>query len=285
VRLELIGWLRRLDGDRVEVWHDRLLNWSVAEELVERRKSESLTSQELNEAIAKLWGLSERRSGRYLGYVPLDVLWLIADSVGGLSAELPGLIEAIEKTQGMPHQLDRFYNETLPTLGERAISGIIERVKSAPQGEHNRYPYLAASALVSIALSDNTTGAKCGRELISESDKDLQRVGLRVLAAAPDSSTLDRLWELHQEHCRAKDTDEFRSWYPLYDAGFTALRVAVKQHPDWLETQIEAAPPEDTPVHELAYLLASLEVEAGRRVWQRKKRSCSTKSPLRSKGA
>ncbi len=38
-RLERIGWLRRVGDDRAEIWHDRLLNWAVAEAVAEKWRS------------------------------------------------------------------------------------------------------------------------------------------------------------------------------------------------------------------------------------------------------
>lgn len=279
VRLESIGWLRRLDGDRVEIWHDRVLNWAVAEELVARRENETLSSQDLKEVVANLWGTSERRCGRYLGYVPLDVLWIIGNPSHVLREELPSLIEALEESAENHNYLEHLYGKSLPTLGERVIDGIVERVRSAPKGDANRYPHLAANAIVKIGLGNKEAAAQCGRELISDPDKDLQQVGMEVLATAPDPSTLDRLWELHQGLCTDKGSEDFGSWWPKYDRSFTALRSVVKQNPEWLKNQVDTADPKQAPVHELVYLLASLEGEAGRRIWREKKEVLFAKVP------
>lgn len=57
VRLEQIGWLQRLEDGRVKVWHDRLLNWAVAESLVADFRSAQISIEGLTERFT---GLSKR---------------------------------------------------------------------------------------------------------------------------------------------------------------------------------------------------------------------------------
>ena len=276
-RLESVGWLRRLDGDRVEIWHDRLLNWAVAEELVSRRLSGTISSSELAELVSKLWDDSERRSGRYLGYVPLDVLWMAGDPIHGLREELPALIAALEDSPEMRHDYDRLYEISLPTLGGRIIEAIVARVRSASKGRGNRYPQLGSNTLVKIGAEDTTAVAACGRTLIHEADEDLQQMGMRVLAHVPHADALDRLWELHQDHCKLMESKDDVPWWLKYDASFAALRASVRRWPGWLERQIDTADGQRAPVSELAYLLATVEGETGDRLWRQSKQTLFAK--------
>jgi hypothetical protein len=73
-RLEGLGWLRHRTDGHVEVWHDRLLNWAVAEFLVEQRQSKVIDSATLGAWLARFHHQEERFAGKFLGYISMDVL-------------------------------------------------------------------------------------------------------------------------------------------------------------------------------------------------------------------
>ena len=76
-RLERCGWLTRIDANRIRVFHDRLLNWAVAQSLFASLQSGKRSVDDFVVQVAEL----NRRDGHagqmFLGYVPMDVLWLV----------------------------------------------------------------------------------------------------------------------------------------------------------------------------------------------------------------
>lgn len=142
-RLERVGWLRTGPDGRVRVWHDRLLNWAVAEGLVDAWKGGELTADQV---CAKLQRCSHSLvAGQQLGYVPMDVVWLAADPQCGLQRHVSQLIAAIE---GEHPEL--FYSQMLPTLGVRVIPALISRLRETAGGVTDRHPRLVAAALKGV---------------------------------------------------------------------------------------------------------------------------------------
>jgi hypothetical protein len=120
LRLERAGWWN-WTNEGVEVWHDRLLSWSVAEALAESA-AEAVLPERLMLCIK-----ASGRTGRILGYVPMDVLWLLSEKPGdrGLVA---GMIARFERQDAFGYQ--QTY-QLLYTLGSRIVPGLLERLARA----------------------------------------------------------------------------------------------------------------------------------------------------------
>jgi hypothetical protein len=63
-----VGWIRRAPRERFEVWHDRLLNWAVAEAMVDALRSGELTQNDFCARTRKLCHEPYGDGGRFLGY-------------------------------------------------------------------------------------------------------------------------------------------------------------------------------------------------------------------------
>ena len=74
-----------MEGDRVVMSHDRLLNWVVAKCLADRFEDGDVTEDELSKVLSRLtshraaW--SQDFAALRLGYVPMDVFWLLAECI------------------------------------------------------------------------------------------------------------------------------------------------------------------------------------------------------------
>jgi hypothetical protein len=281
-RLEAIGWLRRLDDGRVEIWHERLLNWAVAEALIEQRQDNRISTTDLGAWLAKFQRYSERFAGRFLGYVPMDVLWLASDPQRGLSAQVSSqLIAAIERHREYAGYPDSLYKDLLPTLGKHILPALLERLQGSVEQieeaqdpasqKFNPYPQLIATTLVRIAKKDPESVQRSAVQLLDESVPELQQTGMRVLARSPCATALDRLWELHKQHARLLKEGKDPERYFLYDLSFPALRSCVQLEPNWLVAQIHAVDRKTDPVWELAYLVANLEGSSAREIWTKVK--------------
>ncbi len=278
VRLETVGWLRRLDGDRVEVWHNRVLNWAVAEALVSRRQAGTITTVQLGEQIAKLFDIFTSPSGMFLQYVPMDVLWLSSDQTRGFANEVSTLLTALEQTpmyRGYPEGL---YEWLLPTLGFRIVGSMLERVRQTVNQEFNPYPRFAAAAVSKIGMREPQEVAALGRKLLNDPLQDVREVGLRILAKYPVAGAFDKLWSIHCEIYKSYQAQE-EGAVRKYEISFSALRLCVHLDPTPLLTRIEQAD-NNEPASELAYLVASLEGHAGSEIWLKVKNLLFTKVPV-----
>lgn len=274
-RLESLGWLRRRTDDRVEVWHDRLLNWAVAEFLVEQRQSQESDTATLGAWLARLHGNEERFAGRFLGYVPMDVLWLASEPERGLIGEVPQLIAALEGNNAAGGSADALYRRLLPTLGERILPVLKARFRTLEaQADPISYAQLLTLALKGIGKRFPRSVQTYAVELLKKPVPSLPDVGMRVLAEFPSVAALDDLWELHKQHVRqlaassSDDEQESRGQF-LYkhDLSFSALRAGTNLDPDWLARAIHQVDAQTEPVWELAYLMANLNVADAKTRW------------------
>ena len=108
------GLLRLASGGRsLEIWHDRILNWAVAEGLVSALRSGEITAETL--VSRAIQGESNNPLHRRLDYVAMDTLWLLTTPEFGLGAAVVHQFLAALDEQWSPE--NRLRN--LPTLGAR----------------------------------------------------------------------------------------------------------------------------------------------------------------------
>ena len=98
-RLLLTRLVTRVRGGRmVELWHERLLQWAIAEGLVSGLRARRLTPEGLCDRVRSC---IEGEGGRRFGYVPMDVLWLLADPAAPREQEILGLLQLFEEIDGL----------------------------------------------------------------------------------------------------------------------------------------------------------------------------------------
>lgn len=270
-RLESIGWLRRLPDGRVEAPHDRLLNWAVAEFVVWQRKNNRISTDEFRNTVVDLLQVGRQRAGRFLGYLPLDVLWLMADEANGVRAEIPSLLEGIENAGPMVGYPTGLYEKVLPTLGARIIDAMIERVRQTAGRDFNPYPKLVAKAIWEIGSKNPSAVADLGRTLIREELPEIQETALRILTRFPHHEVLDDLWKLHLAGLRQQDDQDGSGSRLPYKLTFAALKACIQRDPAWLSLCIERSNPQIEPISELAWLVCNLEGDSANQVWSQSK--------------
>lgn len=124
------GFLRPAsDGRCVEIWHDRLLNWAVAEGLVAAFRAGDIT---MDTFVARaLEEDAPPASRRRLGYVAMDTLWLLAAPELELGAAVREFLAALT-TRWTHHML----LNNLPTLGPRLTPHLFALLEApAAEGE------------------------------------------------------------------------------------------------------------------------------------------------------
>jgi len=264
IRLSRLGFLRRTPGGQFEIWHDRILNWAVAQGLVAAFRTNEIDAVTFCGHLQDLFKGDRSYSGRFLGYVPMDVVWTIADPAYGSPDILDQVIQALE--QAGWRQAEVLYENLLPTIGQRIIPALYRRLRVASCYDSGLLANRIASA---IATFDESDLAGLTADLLGDESPLVQRSALRILTKRPCPRLLDQIWKLHCK-MEASPGDFLRpheSKHFLYSEAFDALKAGVRLDRQWLEGRIAGAEPSREPVHDLAYLLATLDNAAD--MWQK----------------
>ncbi len=263
------GWLRRTEADELLFSHDRLLNWAVAVEVARRVRSGSLPVAELAEFMLTCLG-DLRAFQRPLGYVTMDVFWLIANKpVPGL--DLGALLRRIEDDHRLSSNL---YEDMLPTLGEPAISWLISRLKDVFSFHDARTVY-QRSGLEKIAAQRDVDMGPGIVVLLDSGVVELQRIGLQLIARQPRRDYLDALWLLRGLHDLSGPEA-----YLNAPAWAKAMRACAALDLEWLIARIKARGTTPANLSDLAYVIAGIETNDAVRLWAEVREELAARIPL-----
>lgn len=272
-KLVSASWLRETSPGRYEIWHDRLLNWAVAEAAAENLRYHSTDNEACCAAVAALFREPRVKCGRLLSYVPMDVLWLLSKPNSPDTGQFSRLIAQCESVLEW-RASEILHAELLPTLGDRAVPFLLERLRDPAETDSDSV-YAIQKLVDGLVATKCQSIAKHGMDLLADPSPKINRVGVLVLARCPDPSALDRLWWIHADGVRNPTTYlwEHESDWSLHKHTFDALKANAKLDPIWLERAIRDAESSE-PVHDLAYLVAQANnIE----LWQRTKRAIMSK--------
>ena len=159
-----------------------MLNWTLAEALTERLRSEPDKSGEIIADVCKLLVDPRIPSGRMLG-IRADGLSMAAArriSPGGPSGAIGTAVDAMESALG-PGRSDMLFEELLPTLGSRILPELVKRLEDKAVGG----PLPAVRTLASaVAAIGGDAARSAARELLDDSRPMVQRAGMQVSADA-----------------------------------------------------------------------------------------------------
>lgn len=281
-RLEGVGWLRRLEDDRVEVAHDRLLNWAVAKAVFAKRSTKVITTEDLATTLVPYFrGEKTKQVGRTLADVTLDVLWMLSNEADRFRNDIPIVLAALEDPSGI-WKSEPLYKNILPLLGPGIIGAVVERTKSTLRSAErpSPLPRFLADAIIQTGKQHPNDAADWGNRLIRDSDQEIRESGVLVLKRFPNPAALDELWNIHKQNFAVFDRQEGEHWWVGYEQTFDALRSCVQLQPEWLERQIEQSNANNEPITELAYLVANLPGNTGVKLWKRAKQQLLLKVPI-----
>jgi len=266
-RLEAVGWLQRSEGGEAAFAHDRLLNWAVAEALAQRFWHKELSVEELGSILVKCGMSSARHFRRWLRYVPMDVLWLLARDAQG-AAKVARLVQQLEESREYGSYGEDLYAHLLPTLGSRAAPVLLARLDTIIDGGEGDYRVkLIGEGLVAVARQEGVELTDEVSALLDAPSHDRQAVAIAVLTSNGDACFLDRLWQLHQQRYEALNDRDGKLSSLDYQASFAALGACIRLDPAWLRRRIIEANEECEPVSELAYLLNNLDHPCAAALW------------------
>lgn len=283
-RLQAIGWLKVTASGGIEVWHDRLLNWAIAAGLVRLRRAGLLSTAELVEAIKPLWTEYGTRLQARLRYVPADLLWLLCGEAieSTLRADVDALLVAKEDGSEGGHGLESFYENLVPTLGERVIPFLIARLRVSRSERWNPYPRHIATALARIGRTAQVAVEACIPGMLQDSVPEIQEAAVLLSTVFPLARTMESLWKIHQQNFKTRDQQRAgtNTWRGSdYEESFEALQCGVNANPNWLVEKIPSADPAQEPVSELAYLTATLEGTDAPSIWEQVREDLFRKVP------
>jgi hypothetical protein len=95
-RLCRVGWLQPVPPSHYQVWHDRLLNWAAAEAVCDQYQTRAIDLPTLCERLRRLCYSPLDGVARPLGYLPMDVAWLLAEPGRNAADAVAAIIEALE---------------------------------------------------------------------------------------------------------------------------------------------------------------------------------------------
>lgn len=243
-RLQRSGWFEVHQSGACSLWHDRLLNWLIADTLVEDFLSGRRTVADLSTLVKSSYAGELTTGGRRLGYVAMDTLWLLSER-NAPPAVFASVLAALESARHS-HSL---YTEMVPTLGERAGAGVLARLEQHLVGELADGAIETATCLSRISSSEAI--AKARALLLSESPQQ-HTVALHILRRQGDPVSLDRLWALH---LRAESTP---NRLLEYERRMHALEAGIKLRSEWLKRKLELAAGDTPGLVELIYLLSKV---------------------------
>jgi len=264
-RLETIGWLRRLDDGRYEVWHSRLLNWAVAEALVAEHRAGRLTSGALKTRLTEFMDDKRLYAGQSLAYASMDTLWLLSGRDAAAVNVVAEAIAGMDTAAGQSSYPDRFYRYVLSTLGRRLIPALIARVRMSEDLGANPFPRLVASVVRQTAQTDPSE-AQVVAALAGDPNAAIQALAEHVVALFPSAEALDPIWSRQAAGILGGtskvDVEEFGRRTRRRSALIAAARLA----PAWVVDRINDT---DDPslLKELAALIRSLDADKSMGTW------------------
>lgn len=280
-RFEEVGFLRRTNSLALEVWHDRLLNWAVAEGLFHKCLSGEYSGEQLYSIISRLSTPFSASPFWRLRYVPADILWLVTRNVfaNEQKVEFARMIQAMEGEH--PRLVaEAVYREVLPTIGPSIVSALIERVRGSHCEGWNPYPSYVATCFSRLAKTSQESVHNQMLPMLQDPSEEVQDTALLTLLLVPGPAVLDELWILHKRNTLLSERPNLRR-----ERSFEALRSCASADVNWLTKRIREADPQAEPVADLLFILANLPVNEGLHVWQQTKSDLFEKLPMEGRRA
>lgn len=250
-----IGWLVRVDSGLYRVWLDRMCNWQIAEMLANSIRSGESDASDVGERCAEiLWSNPFGRPHR-LGYVPMDLVWLLMEQCGPEEGSLNLLLRKLE----VDYQSVRgLYRGFAPTLGSGIVPALFRRLAET-EGEDD----WEVRASIEEALKEMDGGAipdGAAIRLLENEDSRLRRSGARILRAHPSARAIEPLWQrycaLHSDAAAKANLVEYAG---ESDDLVAAIRACAPYRPEWVDATIRCADASLCPLGPVALLLSDLE--------------------------
>ena len=233
-RLLSNGWLAQPDSNSYRVFHDRLLNWSVASATERQLASKQISDDEFLSFLSDTYK-GNPDSNTNFGYVPMDALWMLSTR----QPEKTDLaLQVIKTFENLSNQRYEDLYALIGTLGE-CISGVLLTRYQEIDLLHWRANVIASSL---ISTSGNNLELYV-RQLIENTDPASQRKAVRLAKDSAFPSLVSQFWEVHvaaQNTPTLFGEKEERKVF-LYQETFRVLNHAAKANIGWLDEQLTSS--------------------------------------------
>jgi hypothetical protein len=270
-RLAASAWIQRR-GERASMWHERLLNWAIAEVLVHDHVDD------LRLLASRIAGMARDagHAGGRLGYVPMDAVWLCVHRERLSSASLVDLLEGIEE-EGV-FDLDALYGDLLSTIGAEIGQALLMRARRAEgTAESWTMGRVIADACVRICTAEPAATKDLGLRALQDDAHVTRNVGIRLARELPHAAFAGAVWREYRalrsapklpenEHV---DTNAMRNAERLHDQdrAFRAVVRVVRLNVPWLRERLLDDGTSIEELLDLAWLLSNLDGQQGRALW------------------
>lgn len=273
------GWLRHSGEGTVMIPHSRFFCWAYAKFLVFYLKQKQLGFEEFCTTVTNCF--FGQNSRNMLGYVPMDVLWLLLKEGAPLNNNTWRLIERFESHSGIGHEDQILYQNLIATLGDKVVPALLLRVENIGGLTQNAVTTRVAEAIKLIASREPQVAEIVVPKCVNSFLPSLQELGLRLTHEFPKSASADDIWRIYCGTITSHDDVAMRL-NPL--ARKALLRIA-PHSAEWLRTQILA---ESIPSH-LDVLAFALSEAAGnecvRAIWLQVKEHLFSNLPPGERGS
>jgi hypothetical protein len=257
-RLIQHGWLRELESTDVEFAHERFANWAVARALYERKARGLWSVDDLTSRLGALYGVERTPGELFLGYVPMDVLWLLAHNQA-----TPEVVVAVIESLDGNDDLDRWlYERLLPSIGPAIVPALHQMMREEDREWYSRQT--VSQCIIKIA-SQAVIPETVVVTLLEDDIEEIHDTGLSVARMQPQAGSLDRLWRLQRQADAVSEKDTQSLWRSERALG--ALMAAVRADPAWIRTAAQTTDSLEE-LRTLAWLVSMLGDERGAALWR-----------------
>ncbi|HYK02226.1 MAG TPA: HEAT repeat domain-containing protein [Thermoanaerobaculia bacterium] len=290
MRLESIGWLRADEHGAASIWHDRLLNWAVAENVAQDVREITNDVPAIAAIIERFWkDATTNASGRpRLTYVPMDVVWICAAREMLSTNQLAAVVRTLEPTHFS--EAREFY-KLLASTGSVIVPVIAQRLRELSDDDQDAHG-VEVNAGMAIVLALRTSPRAAPPHIVALLRDPLPRlrdIGIRAARELPTGAYAPVLWSMLLDHDAAAATSpgdsmqgSQRHWKRSRLYG--ALAASVADAHEWLEKKILALETPDRDAVTLAWLLSTLANAAGRLLWLKVKDKLIASTPPEKPG-
>lgn len=247
-RLELVGLIARPQVDRIVFGSDRMLNWAVSEYIAKRVVDEGWSFSDVDRVLQQIQEIVLQDGiplGQRLGYVLLDVLWLLLQETDAqLVADL-----ILTDVQRRPHEWRResMWSDTIGSLGAAVIPAIEILAFHCYDEECDwDIPRNIPSALGAIARNDpEAVRMSIGRLLDNGQDQPTM-IALSSAQHLAVPERLDRIWTIYLDRCRALkkclaapgERKDFAELSGRVDVSRAAIQPSLAASPAWFKRRL-----------------------------------------------
>ncbi|MCC6680491.1 MAG: hypothetical protein IT445_06270 [Phycisphaeraceae bacterium] len=264
LRLEHAGWIQRPYSDEhAAVWHDRLLNWLIAEALVawrrDGRHTQTVNKHDFTSRVVNSRDHIVPGKDTHLGYVLGDVLWLLTRSDNHEDIkDAAAVMAAIDEHFKYNHDCGEIYRVIVSSIGYRVLPVLEHRLRDTTGKQWNPLPSYVNDCVLKISRD---SPAQCDAHVqswIEDDCAELQAAAMEILAERPLASVIDIIWDRHKSISRLLDELPVKERpYREYERGNQVMRATTAANLQWLLEKIRTSDSSDPSLKELAWLLAA----------------------------